>query len=194
MSITKYRQNVMDRAVDIAKISYHGLLTHGPEAGPGWEDLPEGEIRSCSKAFEKTAEEDLSFTAGRIREIMNKYMPSPLVERLLITQGLIPDPAEQDGTATTHIVSFSMDGLRRQMATSFNELVFALHANMEGDYVRVPTEVLQAPMDELRENIGSLHCAHMDGVKHFTNLSDQAPRIKWFNNPEPDPDNQEDDL
>lgn len=80
-------------------------------------------------------------------------------------------------------MNVSMDGLRRQLARDYSNLVSTLNDNIRsGDVVRVDAFLIQDELATLRQNIAILMCVFDDEEDDFSELSEEAMELPHFNN------------
>ena len=61
-------------------------------------------------------------------------------------------------------MSVSMDGLRRQMARSYNSLVYQLNNSIEdGEKIEIEIDRIQGSLDNIRGCIGTLLAMYQEG-------------------------------
>lgn len=73
-------------------------------------------------------------------------------------------------------ITVSMDGLRRNIARSYNALVETLAYAYAHDYP-IDREEIEEHMRELRQDIAILHCVYDDNTEQFSNLTDEIDKI-----------------
>lgn len=73
-------------------------------------------------------------------------------------------------------VTASMDGLRRNMANDYSNLVLYLNDALADD-AELDREELAKLLLELRQDIGVLHCVYLEGVDQFSDLSGETGKI-----------------
>jgi hypothetical protein len=76
----------------------------------------------------------------------------------------------------------NVDGLRKRMAGALSNLIHRLHANMDEEgVIRADPYEIQMEMDDLRSTIGMFCCMFDESDEMFTDMSDEAAKIPWFN-------------
>lgn len=81
-------------------------------------------------------------------------------------------------------LTVSMDGLRRNLARSYNDLVETLAYAYKHDH-QIDREEIAEHLRELRQDIAILHCVYDEKTEQFSNLTDEIDKILIPNFKEP---------